>query len=334
MPRPPRTTKTRAQRIPLDYFKHPTPFRRWMFWLSIVLPILALLWPFLKWARGKADLYSPGSVSSAHAVFGLNCNACHVSKTDTFRRAVTDQACLACHDGPIHQQEQTFTPTCSSCHVEHQGAVRLARTADSACTRCHADLKTREGYPHYAQSITGFNRVHPEFASLRPGRTDPGTIKFDHRVHLKKDLCGPNGPVQLQCADCHRPTGVNEPWPYGVAEAAIVATSVPDVIRPPSRLATGAYMAPLNYMKHCSACHPLLFDKSFTFFTAPADTLAPATRKPCYPLLIDTRRTILAPHKKPEIVHQFLINVFTQYIAKNPGDVRMVSVSMQRLPNR
>jgi hypothetical protein len=44
---------------------------------------------------------------------------------------------------------------------------------------------------------------------------------------------------------------------------------------------------------------------------------------------------VLAPHEKqPDIVHQFLINAFTQYISKNPGEVRMASVSMQRLPNR
>jgi hypothetical protein len=336
MSRPTRTTKELAQRINLNYFRRPTLFRRLLFVLSIAFSALGLLWIGAEHFRGKEGLYNPRPVASAHAVFGFNCNACHVSQAGTFRRQVTDQACLACHDGPIHHEEQTFTPACSSCHLEHQGAVRLARTDQRNCTQCHADLKkyTREGVAPYERTITGFNTNHPQFAPLRPGRTDPSTIKFDHKVHLKKDLCGPNGPVQLLCADCHRPTGLNEAWPYGDAETGTVTTSVSDTIRPPSRIYARAYMAPLNYMKHCSACHPLLFDKRFTVFTTPADTLAPAGRKPCYPLLLDKRLTVLAPHKKPEIVHQFLINAFTQYIAKNPGEVRKVSVSMERLPNR
>jgi hypothetical protein len=64
-------------------------------------------------------------------------------------------------------------------------------------------------------------------------------------------------------------------------------------------------MAPVNYMKHCSACHPLLFDERF--------------KSP-------------APHKKPEIVHQFLIDRYTQYISENPGELGKAKASVQ--PNR
>ena len=34
-----RTTKKRAQRIDLNYFKRPHPFRRWRFWLSVAVPL-------------------------------------------------------------------------------------------------------------------------------------------------------------------------------------------------------------------------------------------------------------------------------------------------------
>ena len=59
--------------------------------------------------------------------------------------------------------------------------LRLASTGDAACTQCHADLKTTHGASKFAANITGFNGSHPEFAALRPGATDPGTIKFNHQ---------------------------------------------------------------------------------------------------------------------------------------------------------
>ena len=62
-------------------------------------------------------------------------------------------------------------------------------------------------------------------SSPRCASPDPGTIKFGHAVHLKNDLRGPHGPVQLKCADCHSPAG--------------------------------GHMAAIDYEKHCACCHPL-----------------------------------------------------------------------------
>jgi len=39
-----RTTKKLAQRIDLNYFKRPHPFRQWRFWLSVCIPAAAILW--------------------------------------------------------------------------------------------------------------------------------------------------------------------------------------------------------------------------------------------------------------------------------------------------
>ena len=112
--------------------------------------------------------------------------------------------------------------------------LRLASTSDEACTQCHANLASNDKNtpPRFVSDIRGFDRSHPEFAVLRAGRIDPGTVKFNHQVHLdpKKPVRGPHGPVQLQCRDCHRAAG-------------------------------GAYMEPINYDKHCSECHPLQFDR-------------------------------------------------------------------------
>ena len=217
MPRRSRTTKKLAQRIDREYFKRLFPIPRWRRILSLAFVLAGALW--LGWNGLRA--YNAGPLSRSHAMLVRNCAACH-SASAVFGAKVSDQACLSCHDGPIHHVEQAFAPPCADCHVEHQGAFRLADTRDEACTRCHANLR--------GQKISNFDTEHPEFAALRT--PDPSAIKFGHEIHLRKDLRGPNGPVQLKCADCH--------------------------------VASGAAMIPVNYEKHCASCHGLQFDRRFT----------------------------------------------------------------------
>jgi hypothetical protein len=109
--------------------------------------------------------------------------------------------------------------------------MRLADTSDRACTQCHAHLadKDKNSPPSFATNISGFDQTHPEFAVLRSGRIDPGTVKLNHAVHLKPDLRSPRGTVQLKCGDCHRSPSVE----------------------------------PVNYEKHCADCHTLQFDRRF-----------------------------------------------------------------------
>jgi hypothetical protein len=217
-----RTQKKLAQRIDLNYFKRLYPIPRWRRILSAVLVLLGLAW--LLWGRERP--YNAGPLSHSHAMLGKNCAACHVSSA-VFGKKVTDQACLACHDGPVHQAQQMFTPACTECHVEHQGSFRLSATSDAACTQCHSDLKTKNGATQFAVKVTSFDGDHPAFKVP----ADPGTVKLNHEVHLKKDLRGPHGPVQLRCADCHQ--------------------------------SNGASIAPIDFQKDCAGCHPLAFDKRF-----------------------------------------------------------------------
>ncbi len=226
-----RTTKKLAQRINLEYFKTLHGIPRWRRILSLVFTVIGLAWLGWYGLRGNPKPYNPGPVARAHALIGEKCSACHVTQ-GSFRQATSDQACLACHDGPIHHAEQTFAPACSNCHVEHQGVTRLAETSDRACTQCHSDLAARDknSPPRFVASISGFDQTHPEIAVLRSGRIDAGTVKLNHAVHLKRDLRGPHGPVQLKCADCHLPPG----------------------------------MEPVSYEKHCASCHTLGFDRRFT----------------------------------------------------------------------
>src|SRR5579883_936048 len=297
-----RNTKKLAQRIDLNYFKTLRGIPRWRRILSAVFALAGVGWLAWHAFAGSPTPYNAGPVAHAHALFGQKCGSCHIS-TAGFQQSATDQACVACHDGPIHHAEQTFSPSCSTCHVEHKGAVRLANTSDEACTQCHANLSANDknSPPRFASDIRAFDRTHPEFAVLRTGAKDPGTIKFNHQVHLdpQKPIRGPNGPVQLQCVDCHRPAGLGRPWPYASADAKVV----------PASFTTGdrAYMQPISYEKHCAACHPLQFDRRFS--------------EP-------------APHKEPKVVHDFVLQKLTAYIAANPSQIPLVDEPDKRLPTR
>lgn len=303
-----RTTKRLAQRINLDYFKTVHGIPRWRRILSVVFTLLGVAWLGWHGLRGSPAPYNAGPVSHSHGMFGQKCSACHVTKG--FTHNTTDQACLACHDGPVHQASQTFTPRCTDCHVEHQGSVRLASTTDSACTQCHADLKTKDAKLQFAANVTGFaGKDHPEFAPLRPGHSDPGTIKFNHQVHLdpKKGIRGPHGMVMLKCDDCHRNTGLSEPWPYldPILKPVALTTGGPNPA--PAVMNDRSYMGPVNYEKHCSSCHTLQFDKRF-------------------------QESV--PHKEPKVVYDFVLKKFTEYIAAHPNEIHTVDEPDKRLPTR
>lgn len=282
----------------LQYFTRKHPLRSWRFYLSVLAPVIALVWFLSSRATGQ-KVYSSGPLSAAHAVFGKQCELCHVSEHGAFRTEVKDTACLSCHDAPAHHPNRVeFTPTCGSCHVEHQGLIQLAHTKTSTCTQCHANLRVRTGQLRYFESVRGFDgRRHPQFVEVLPG-SDPGTIKLTHYAHLVPKLASPNGPVQLTCHDCHRPTGEEGTWPYAMGQLKMVSESDHDVLSAvagsESREAhPHAYMSPILYAAQCAGCHvkDLQFDKRFDE---------------------------AAPHDKPEVVQAFLIKKYTGYFATHP----------------
>lgn len=300
MSRRTRTTKKLAQRIDLQYFTHPHPFRQWKFWLATAVPALAAVWVLGLVLAGNNRVFSSGPMSSAHAVFANDCAACHMPQTGGgFFRNVNDAACLACHDGPIHNEHQTFTPSCASCHVDHRGAVQLAHAADASCTQCHAGLKVKGGQTKFVPVITGFTGLHPQFRAVKVGAADPGTIALNHQVHMKPGLLGPAGSgkaVQMECSDCHRTPAVEAPWPYGAAQfqRMVAKTTTENLLAPQP---TRAYMTPSEYEKQCAACHTLEFDKRF------AEQV---------------------PHDEPKIVMDFVVKKYRDYIAQHPAEVRRV----------
>ncbi|HKY20284.1 MAG TPA: hypothetical protein VJM31_03605 [Vicinamibacterales bacterium] len=240
-----RTAKALAQRIDLNYFKRPHPFRRWKLGLSIAVPAAALLWLAGIAAGGSRAPYSSGPASSAHQVFGDKCERCHVTQARAFRAHVTDNMCVSCHDAPQHKSNQTFTPACASCHLEHRGAIRLATTSNRECEQCHLDLKTTTGRRTVAQVVGSFEDGHPEFAALRPAAdasakaVDRAVLKFNHEIHMKPGLRVPAGTAPLECSTCH--------------EQMLPAATL-------GRTRAREMPVPVTYAKNCASCHRLYFD--------------------------------------------------------------------------
>lgn len=312
-----RTTKKLSQRIDREYFKRLFPIPRWRRTLTYLFIGLGVLWLGWHAVARNSTIYNAGPISSAHSMFGQNCSACHV-KTAVFSKTVTDQACSQCHDGPIHQASQTYTPACTDCHMEHKGNMELAHTSEKACTDCHSDLKVKSGEIKVAARINSFTDGHPEFKLIKDASKDPGTIKFNHNTHLKKELRGPHGNVMLNCIDCHRPGTNQQPWPFGLttadaqkAEMMNTTESKPSlynaVQNPHEHNSSRSYMGPVDFYEHCSSCHPLQFDR---------------------------RISEPAPHQNPEAVRVFMKKKFEDYIAAHPGDVHEPNTVLAQLPNR
>lgn len=255
-----RTAKALAQRIDMNYFKRPHPLRRWRMLLSIAAPVAGLLWLAGAAGAGSRAPYSSGPLSTSHAFIETKCEVCHVP-AESFRMHVGDLACLTCHDAPPHPPSPTpaslasasagqataaaDAPDCAACHREHRGRVQLAVTRDQFCIDCHSGTNRAADE---RSPVTGFPDGHPPFTTSAAGATDPGTVRFNHEVHIKADLRGPNGPETLECVMCHQPE---------------LARSLSSALPRPS----GRLMQPISYEQQCARCHVLYFDE---FIDAPA----------------------------------------------------------------
>lgn len=301
-----RTTKKLAKRIDLQYFKRSHPLRRWRFWLSVAVPVVALGWLVTQRAQGGQKAYSSGPLSVSHAVFTQNCSLCHVTRAAAFFKEVSDDACLSCHDAPVHHGSQVFAPACSSCHLEHKGALRLASTSTTSCTQCHENLRTRDGQPHLVGSIADFDRHHPDFSPSAKKLTDPGQIRLNHYLHMKRDLMGPNSKrVQLTCDDCHHLAGAHEQFAYAGDHATTKLADQKNAIQFPLH---PSLMEPVKFANACAGCHTLQFDTRFG--------------------------SEQVPHDKPDVVHAFLIKHFQDYIARNPAAVHQPEPPARQVPGR
>jgi hypothetical protein len=307
-----RTTKKLAQRIDLNYFKRPTPLKRAKFWLSLLLPVLALVWIASRSFSGDHRVYSSGRMSQAHAVLEKECAACHVQQAGAFSAKAADIACLSCHDGPVHHATAKKTLECVSCHVEHRGRVPIMAASNQACAECHENLDAIDGKSHYANHVGSFENGHPQFAALE-GPRDPSTIKLNHAMHMKPIRRGPTGPiVSLECGNCHNVTAADADLTYADPKYRAATVSykgadeflpvLAESFPPPRPLSGRERMAPVKYANACASCHLLTFDQRFDEGV---------------------------PHDKTEVVHEFLVRKFRDYISAHPAEARVT-----RDPNR
>jgi hypothetical protein len=246
-----RTTKLLAKRHDLDYFKKGSPIRTWQWRLALVALVATVVWITATSLR-SARAFSSGPISSSHAIFGQKCETCHkpIIAGAGFlpvgfgsSRKVPDSACESCHTvGAHHANQAVEAKACSTCHIEHVGAMHLAAAPDSGCTQCHAKLEVRNVPASIATNIDSFTHGHPDFRPLRnisaTERDAAFGLKFNHADHLKEGLTGPDGKVTLQCEYCH---SVEDPKGRDTAHSG--------------------RMANVNFERSCQSCHTLDFDK-------------------------------------------------------------------------
>jgi hypothetical protein len=286
--------KSLADRLDIDYVRRPSRLRPWrwrvtlgVFGLTILAWAVGHLWP------GKR-LYQAGPVSAPHAWFNEDCARCHDRPGRTGLRlflgdeirAVSDQACTSCHEGPAHNHKQATQPACATCHREHTRSTSLVRVANEHCTSCHRNLEANVlsgGSPSFHNCVTNFAHNHPEFGLWRSvGVKDTGTIRFNHAVHLVEEGVYTSTRAEtgvgrmrrkLDCQSCHE------------------------------RDATGRYMQPIRYEKHCAGCHPL----SVQLTGLPTD---PDARR-----LAEAFANEPAPHQPPSVVRAVLRDRLLQRFA-------------------
>jgi hypothetical protein len=268
-----RTQKQISRRIDLNYFKRMHPLRtgrKAAIWLCFVAAILFVTFYSI---GGAGRLHNPGHMTKAHAMWENDCAACHAGNGHGgFSQAVSDNACLKCHDAAIHNSNQTkfismgtgpgatahaTSANCMACHTEHRGqAALLGTNNDSSCVVCHAEIeKNSKITPVVKTSVTGFSESqHPKFGRelLREGKWfDPTVLKFNHKRH--NSVQG----LENNCVACH---SASDPSPDAKSPGGDSLPPWKTKKDRPAEWANSANlrnMQPISYERNCIGCHAL-----------------------------------------------------------------------------
>lgn len=288
---------TTVARVPLENFKQTDRFTDWRRWLNWAVPLVVavIVASFLLRSDGGQQQLSPrDSLCSAHAVWNVQCQACHepLSElrpgvlTSLATGSVSNAKCQTCHSGPPHHPAKSDL-ACAECHRDHRGpTANLKLVGDQQCVGCHSDPGQLLQKPQCNIAFRTWE-AHPEFYWTNNEaikRQDPGMLKFNHGRHLTaglgvnrtiKQMVAPadqeryktlqgaeslDALVQLNCKACHVTDSGDMPGN---------ALGVPQAARPPR--ASGENMLPIVYEQHCQACHPLTFERKSKDSTSSSD---------------------------------------------------------------
>lgn len=223
----------------------PTPWR-----LSVIFTaILIFVYLVLPVSGVNTSSWSSGPISNNHKMIEQDCGACH---GEPFRR-VEDEKCLTCHVMSDHSPKMTqlvsahsnLEMRCAECHQEHNGDHVMVEQESARCATCHSNLSEIlpdtlhknvvdfESHPEFRVALsTGDDKNQTNWKRLdeRAQIEDPTHLKLNHKVHLRPDLRGADGAVNLDCSDCHRASDDRKSF------------------------------LPISFERDCKSCHPLAFD--------------------------------------------------------------------------
>ena len=93
------------------------------------------------------------------------------------RNKITETACLSCHDAPMHQAKQTFTPACTTCHVD----IKELSTGRDQRSVLHAVPRQSENNGREAQ-FAATSRLQQRTSGVRRRAAGARARSRDHQA--------------------------------------------------------------------------------------------------------------------------------------------------------
>jgi hypothetical protein len=177
-----RDQKSIARRIDLHYWKKAHPLRASRKIIVIACFFVAAAWMVIAYAFKTDGIYNPGHVSNAHAMIESNCAACHEPDPNNkggFLMAVSDNACIACHEAPMH------------------AASQMVREGDNAQNRLAMAVHVDEAAAHAKPAAAEAAPAPDATAAPAEGAVAPDTTAQPADGHHGGRM------ISAQCAACH-----------------------------------------------------------------------------------------------------------------------------------
>ena len=210
--------------------------------------------------------------------------------------------------GPLARTHALLGRDCAACHVTQNVFAR--KVSDQACLACH------DGPEHQAQQV--FTPACMDCHVEHQGAFRLSDVRDESCTQCHANLKTRSGRLTVAAnitsfSDGHPEFAALKARDPGTVKLNHQIHLSPNLRGPHGSVqlkcadchqSAGELMQPVNYEKHCAGCHPLQFDRRF------AESV---------------------PHKKPEIVIDFVTAKFTSYIAAHPEEVHMADPADPRI---